>query len=124
MTTELEQEFFKTFGIEPMMLCDCEFKNLYDYRIEYGQDVCIHTESKTKNPCLKCKLAKQTHPLYPEITAEKLLELVCLLATVIRLFKIPPKLNAESLKYHILRICINEKEGIETRVRALFGGEE
>ena len=77
--TNIEQQFFKVFGIEPIMLCDCEFKNLYDYRIEYGQDVCIHTESKAKNPCLKCKLAKQTHPLYPEITAEKLLELICII---------------------------------------------
>lgn len=78
MTTELEEQFFKVFGIEPKMLCDCEFKNLYDYRIEYGQDVCIHTEDNIKEPCKICELAKQIHPFYPKITDRVLLELICI----------------------------------------------
>lgn len=78
MTTELEQEFFKVFGVEPKMLCNCEFKNLYDYRIEYGSDVCDYTESKIKEPCKVCKKAKQKVPLYPEITDRKLLQLLCI----------------------------------------------
>ena len=77
--TNIEQEFFKTFGIEPKMLCDCEFKNLYDYSIAYGSDVCIHAEDEGKGHCKKCKLAKQTHPLYPEITDRVLLELIGIL---------------------------------------------
>lgn len=70
------QEFFETFGIKPIMLCNCEFKNLYDYQLEYGQDVCIHMEED--NACDNCELAKQDYPLYPEISSRKLLRLLCL----------------------------------------------
>ena len=76
---KIEEEFYKTFGIEPIILCDCEFKNLYDYSIAYGSDVCIHAEDEGKGHCKKCKLAKQTHPLYPEITDRILLELLALI---------------------------------------------
>ncbi len=58
------------------MLCNCEFKNLYDYRIEYGSDVCDYTESKIKEPCKVCKKAKQKIKYYPDFTAEKQLKIV------------------------------------------------
>ena len=70
------REFFETFDIKPIMLCNCEFKNLYDYHLEYGQDVCIHMDED--NPCESCELAKQDYPLYPEINSKKLLELLCM----------------------------------------------
>ena len=58
------------------MLCNCEFKNLYDYRIEYGSDVCDYTESKIKEPCKVCEKAKQKIKYYPDFTAEKQLKLI------------------------------------------------
>ena len=58
------------------MLCNCEFKNLYDYRIEYGSDVCDYTESKIKEPCKVCEKAKQKIKYYPDFTAEKQIELI------------------------------------------------
>lgn len=115
MTTELEKQFFECFGIEPKMLCDCEYKNLYDYRIEYGQDVCIHSEDE-KN-CQDCELAKQIHPLYPEITDRKLLEL----------FAIDNVTTYEELKIYILcRIIYNYEndENKRCQVKALFEDKE
>ena len=90
--SDLTQKFYDTFGIE---------KRYITLEDDYGKF--------------------QTHDkLYPEITAEKLLEMICLLGTVIRHFKIPPKLKLEQLKYHILRNCITEQEGIYTRIQQLF----
>jgi hypothetical protein len=119
MKTELEEEFFKVFGIEPkwrykvhqfchFYLCDKKtiLENAYLFK-----------ERKT------CKV-KGAKKVYPEITDRKLLEMICILATTIKQFKVPPKLNIEQLKYHILRNCINEQENIYTRVKSLFKEEE
>ena len=124
--TNIEQEFFKTFGLEPIMLCDCEFKNLYDYRIEYGQDVCIHIESKAKNPCLKCKLAKQVHPLYPEITDRVLLELICILSRKDNNYIVLDKQNnIEELKQYILTQLINNEYRVDIdEIQSLFRERE
>ena len=58
------------------MLCNCEFKNLYDYRIEYGSDVCDYTESKIKEPCKVCEKAKQKIKYYPDFTTDKQLKII------------------------------------------------
>lgn len=115
MTTELEEQFFKVFGIEP----------------KYNKKSCKHckyyTESNFYDGCIRdinfinCPNTKK---FYPKITDRKLLEMICILGTAIRHFKIPPKLELEQLKYHILRNCINEQEGIYTRIRQLFKEEE
>ena len=72
--TEIEKLFENANAYK--MLCNCEFKNLYDYRIEYGSDVCDYTESKIKEPCKVCKKAKQKIKYYPDFTAEKQLKLI------------------------------------------------
>lgn len=126
MTTELEEQFFKVFGVEPKMLCNCEFKNLYDYRIEYGSDVCDYTESKIKEPCKVCKKAKQKVPLYPEITDHKLLELICILNKEAIYgysdwggnFVIGE--TAEELKESILTDCIRNKSKIFKQIQQSF----
>lgn len=58
------------------ILCNCEFKNLYDYRIEYGSDVCDYTESKIKEPCKVCEKAKQKIKYYPDFTKDKQLKII------------------------------------------------
>lgn len=93
----IEEEFFKAFGIEKR--CKKSRQNFND---------CI----LSPNDC--------GYYDYPEITAEKLLQLICILSTAIKLFKTPPHLTIEGLKKHILRNCINCQEGIYTRVRKLF----
>lgn len=65
MTTELEQEFFNVFGIEPYISCNTGFIAHYKGR----SYVC---DAKT---CKKCKSNKK---VYPEITDRKLLEMICI----------------------------------------------
>lgn len=76
--TEIEKLFENANAYK--MLCNCEFKNLYDYHIEYGSDVCDYTESKIKEPCKVCEKAKQKIKYYPDFTAEKQLLLIHWLA--------------------------------------------
>ena len=119
--TNIEEQFFKTFGIEPK------------YKIDIGRWDCETNSRKklivdvSKKEYLKNfkdnKLTPLIELIYPQITDRVLLELICILGTVIKQFKIPPKLNIEQLKYHILRNCINESEGIFTRVQSLFREE-
>lgn len=60
-------------------LCECAFKNLYDYCINYGQDGCTHPISEISNGCENCKLAEQNVKYYPPFTAEKQLSLMTFL---------------------------------------------
>lgn len=76
--TEIEKMFENANVYK--MLCNCEFKNLYDYRIEYGSDVCDYTESNIKEPCKVCEKAKQKIKYYPDFTADKQLLLIQWLA--------------------------------------------
>lgn len=71
--TEIDKMFENANAYK--ILCNCEFKNLYDYRIEYGSDVCDYTESEIKEPCKICKKAKQKIKYYPDFTTEKQLKI-------------------------------------------------
>ncbi len=66
MTIELEQEFYDTFGIEPLeYICtNVPYENL--------QYEC------TDGDYNKCKICKHVSIQYPVITAEKLLQLLCI----------------------------------------------
>ncbi|MBQ2391384.1 MAG: hypothetical protein II306_06405 [Clostridia bacterium] len=65
MTTELEQEFFKTFGIKPQIyVCYIGF----DRCIDIDFNCHCHNEKPCKNSIL----------VYPEITDRFLLELICI----------------------------------------------
>ena len=62
-----EKKFFKLVGYKPTKLTKCSFKNLYNHRIDYGIDYCIHEEElETGQPCAICKMAKEKE-LYPVI---------------------------------------------------------
>ena len=62
MTTELEQEFYVTFGIEPKNKCGKDLVYPNCLNPECGYDNCIYYQIE-----------------YPEITAEKLLEMICIM---------------------------------------------
>lgn len=93
MTTELEQEFYDTFGIEKQMAATvsctpgylkCEHCEYYKHIEEY------------KGRCTKLD--------YPRITAEKLLKIICILNNY---FKYNCwALTVTTLKYAILKNCI------------------
>ena len=103
--TNIEQQFFKTFGIE------------------------ARAKSKeVRSGLIECGL------YYPEITAVKLLELICILNTITT-----PDLgdiNVGRLRMSILEQCIEALKTVDwqnriptktayiNEVRALFGGEE
>lgn len=72
--TEIDKMFENANAYK--ILCNCEFKNLYDYRIEYGSDVCDYTESKIKEPCKVCEKAKQKIKYYPDFTTDKQLKII------------------------------------------------
>ena len=91
MTSKLEQEFYDTFGIEPEINYVCD-----------------------KRPCKKgflktcadigCSHLYDTREDYPDITAEKLLEMICILNKTA--CEVLASENIEDLKNEILETCI------------------
>ena len=87
MTTELEQEFFKVFGIEPKYIDGCKLADNYwnneqlqkKYKTfdEYLNINCVEGDS---GACFStCEFAYDCSE-YPEITDRVLLELICILS--------------------------------------------
>ena len=74
MTNQIEKEFFEAIGVEPIMLCNCSYKNLREYRYEYGDDVCEHIDD-FEFSCKDCEKSKKDIPYYPLITPEIILKL-------------------------------------------------
>lgn len=109
MTTNLERQFFDTFGIEKIIPCyKCNMQNTnWDCK-----RTCLYDDEKRKE--------------YPAITDRILLELICILsqlqAHLNDYYRIIHS-NYESLKIQILGDCICEKEFIKQKVQALFKGE-
>ena len=99
MATELEQEFYDTFGIE---------KRYIILEDDYGQ---YRTHEK----------------LYPKVTAEKLLEMICIYNNnVYENEKIVPS-NINTLKEDVLHWIITDFEGnekIKHQIQQLFEEEE
>ena len=115
----MEQEFFEAFGIEPTMLCNCSYKNLQEYRYEYGDDVCEHIDD-FEFSCKDCEKSKKSIPYYPPITPEIVLKLITILVKKhcnLTLYWGLPKLTEQ-----ILKQCIRDKNDkeIQDQVRALF----
>ena len=98
MTTNIERQFFDTFGIEPK----CETRDEYHKYECYGMV-----------DCDECASA-----IYPQITDRILLELICILNTV----TIPDlaDINIGRLKKTILEECIRALTTIETPTKEEF----
>lgn len=107
----IEEEFFKAFGIEKRC-----------------KDTEIIACSGRNSGCRKCNIFG-----YPEITAEKLLELICILSKYGE-FKIDRGTKIDELKKSTLGLSINvtsdsfseifNVEEFKQQVKALFEGEE
>lgn len=119
MTTELEQKFFDTFGVEP----------------EHNKKSCKHCEYHTKSNfydgCIRninftnCPNAKI---FYPKITDRKLLEMICICnSTYINgytnYFTATGKTKDE-LKEEILKKCITLSKDIKNKIQQLFEVEK
>lgn len=102
MTSELEQKFYDTFGIEKQ--CVCPYFPEYK---ENGCEICIKYFQGKKD----CNEKNQYK--YPDITAEKLLEMICIYNNnVYENEKITPS-NINTLKEDVLHWIINDFEGNE-----------
>ena len=98
MTTELEKQFFDTFGIEP-------------------KKVTIWNSL----PCYACEE-------YPQITDKHYLELICLLNKLIdekyNEYETFISFDYKNLKEEILRECLIHREELKHQVQAIFEVEE
>ena len=102
MTTELEQEFFKVFGIEPIPI------KSYGYWLIKG--------SIAEND-------KGEKVVYPEISDRKLLEMICILSAYNYIFEDLKADDIEQLKEEIIKLffdypLIAEEE--KTKIQQLF----
>lgn len=76
MTTDLEKQFFDTFGIEPAYFYECSYKDKLDFGLNPSDDEC---PAKTSNiRCNTCDLGKKVLVGYRVITDRILLELICI----------------------------------------------
>ena len=112
MTTELEQEFFKTFGIKP------KFRYYIQSELPIiGTDRCRPCYDLTKEQFKNFALSRakgykiaEIVKFYPEITDRKLLQLLCIyndMQGCVELCITPCKY--EDVKENILSTLINEK---------------
>ena len=109
MITDIEKQFFETFGIKPRSYLLCT--SCWD---------CIDAQ-----PCEQCHYGKLIEDEYPKITDRILLELICIL-TCHYLDEREPyeitSINMEQLKRQILSdiICISGCEAIKCQVQKIF----
>lgn len=125
MTTDLEKQFFDTFGIEPKKQCyywDCPYSTG-----DISQDIPMG-----ERKCNKCN--NPNKEIYPEITDCILLELICIISSRVPLFgrAIWQEYlfdNVEDLKRGTLIILMGNmseyntldyKEAVKHQVRTLF----
>ena len=100
MKTELEQKFFNTFGIEPFCDLPCNKR---------GVECTDNTYCGNK---------------YPDITAEKLLEMICIVFNTFQSFEINRTYTVETLKDKILSLLILAKDDVYNQIQQLFEGEK
>lgn len=124
MTTELEEQFFKKFGIEPECVRGCG-----QYYFENGNIDAWNVFDCKNSDCSKCEHDKSIWR-YPEITDRKLLEMICILNKEAIYgysdwggnFIIGE--TVQELKESILTDCIENKSKIFNQIQQLFKGEE
>ena len=113
MTTELEKQFFDTFGIEPKILNGCKFERCLN--INKGIINCIKEE---------CPHYYKDKFEYPPITVRILLELICVLTKSKAMLPIICSENTQDLKDEILwdliKAQIQFKKDIKHQVQELF----
>lgn len=93
---EIEQNFFKVFGIEPSCDLPCNKR---------GAECTDNTYCGNE---------------YPEITAEKLLEMICIVFNTFQSFEINRIYTAETLKDKILYLLILAKDDVYDQIQQLF----
>ena len=123
MTTELEKQFFDTFGIKPSNMCKYA---KYGYE---GTEGIWYFCAKNQKECWTYPSdtgCKDKMTSYPQITSDKLLELICINPLCVEFIR--PK-DISELKYIIIKYFIDnlksyaelsEAEIFKHQVQALF----
>ena len=114
MTSQLQKQFFDTFGIEPKCVKRTLKLAMHGYdENDLPEDLRQFISSQA-----------QVYHVYPEITDHILLELICVLASnpIRILFEsmFSGIKEVELLKNSILLTCIANKDTIKHQVRTLF----
>lgn len=113
MTTDLEKQFFDTFGIKTKYIYyikDTSIKSCYYSATK--KDILNYFTNKNHRK-YKVFNVKIEHP---QITDRILLELICILNP----FCYPSGQNIQHLKESVLDWCITFKDDIEQQVQVLF----
>lgn len=128
MPTDLEKQFFDTFGIEPKEIITCIIEEdwLNDYHLKTWYP--ISEWMKNNAPCEgkkecsnKCN-CYQVKNKYPQITDKHYLELICM----VNERRILPNLDVDNLKEYILKeLCtMIISESFKRQVQAIFKESE
>lgn len=102
MTTELEKQFFDTFGIEPKYKT-CVFK---------------YCKNKKEYDCENCD-DREWH--YPQITDKQYLELICMVMNIFDgIQNVYVDYSVEKVKERTLKLLITAKDDVYSQVQAIF----
>lgn len=112
MTTDLEKQFFDTFGIKPREFKSCDVGTFCPYEGQLCDDTCPYYRTYKVD--------------YPEITDRILLELICIATASEITVEFKGIKNVEHLKEVVLNYCIERygyclhKDKFKHQVQALF----
>lgn len=133
MTTELEKQFFDTFGIEPKFQDTCTVEEKYwdneELANEYGTfDQYMNAKCGNQENCsLECSCAYQKE-IYPQISDKQYLELICVLNenTTLDETYYQGASTVKELKKLVLKDLIKTKENFDTKhqVQTIFEESE
>jgi hypothetical protein len=127
MTTELEQEFFRVFGIEPKI--DYDYKTVIQNVTKTGYWFDKEYLIEMFNDNQKFKVIQVRKDInYPKITAEKLLEMICIYNSTYTNgytnYSLLTERDVEKLKEQILKNCLIVKDDIKQQIQQLFKEEK
>ena len=124
MTTDLEKNFFDTFGIEPRYEDACTVEDKYwnneELANEYGTfDQYMNCKCGNQEDCTtECSCAYQRE-VYPQITDRILLELICI-ANHKDVYIDLEETDIETMKNNLLENFIFFRRDVEKYVQELF----
>ena len=131
MTTELEKQFFDTFGIEPYIRHWQQYNfaqvenglKLFPERQKLADEGYIKITCKKLNPTEfnDCVYWEEYH--YPQITDRHYLELIVLLSGVCCM-NFAFERSLDEMKYKILKITMEYKKLLKHQVQAISEGKD
>lgn len=132
MTTDIEKQFFDTFGIEPEYENICKLSEKYLNNEDLTNNRCTWREYMKSNGCAyeifgfctdECGHV-YSKERYPEITDTHYLKLICIVLNIFQTFEVYRIMDIDSLKEKILKLSILAKDDVYLQVQELFKERE